>query len=211
LFQPTLPFPLENGNTLWLRPGVPFLIDQPVFNPATLDFENKSGLGDISLDLQYGDTTEKGFLWSLGATTTLPTATEDGLGSERVALGPGFQVGQLTKKSVLGVFVNHQWDIGGSGDRDISLTTLQFFGVYLPGRAWSLASSPIMTYDHEIDAWTIPINIAAGKTVIMNGRPWKFSVELNYFVEQPDAFGPKIMAGINIAPVVVNRLDALFE
>ena len=133
------------------------MIDQPVFNPGTLDFESKSGLGDISLDLQYGDTTEKGFLWSYGATTTLPTATEDGLGSERVAFGPGFQVGQLTKKSVLGVFVNHQWDIGGSGDRDISLTTLQFFGVYLPGRAWSLASSPIMTYDHEVDAWTIPV------------------------------------------------------
>lgn len=72
------------------------------------------------------------------------------------------------------------------GGRDISLTTLQFFVVYLPGRAWRLASSPIMNYDHVTDEWTIPINIAAGKTVIMNGRPWKFSVELNYFVEQPD-------------------------
>ncbi len=67
-----------------------------------------------------------------------------------MTLGPGFQIGQLTKKSVLGVFVNHQWDVAGSGGNDINLTTLQFFGVYLPGRAWSVASSPIMSNNHEI-------------------------------------------------------------
>lgn len=211
LFQPTLPFPLKNGQTLYVRPTVPLIFDQPVFDSIAMEFNSGSGLGDIAFDLQYGDTSESGLLWSLGASTTLPTATKNGLGSDRMTLGPGFQIGQLTKKSVLGVFVNHQWDVAGSGGSDISLTTMQFFGVYLPGRAWSLASSPIMSYSHETDEWTLPINVAAGKTVIIKGRPWKFALELNYYVKQPDAFGPKLMVGINIAPVVVNRLAELFE
>lgn len=210
LFQPTLPFPLKNGHTLYIRPTVPLIFDQPVFDQVAMNFNSGSGLGDIAFDLQYGDTSESGFLWSFGASTTLPTATKNGLGSERMTLGPGFQIGQLTKKSVLGVFVNHQWDVAGSGGSDISLTTLQFFGIYLPGRAWSVASSPIMSYNHETDEWTIPINIAAGKTVIIKGRPWKFALELNYYVKQPDAFGPKLMVGINISPVVVNRLADWF-
>lgn len=44
--QPTLPFPLENGYTLWVRPGVPFIIDQPVFNTDSLRLDDESGLGD---------------------------------------------------------------------------------------------------------------------------------------------------------------------
>jgi hypothetical protein len=32
LFQPTLPFPLDDGRTLFVRPGIPFLIDQPTLD-----------------------------------------------------------------------------------------------------------------------------------------------------------------------------------
>ena len=43
-----------------------------------------------------------------------------------------------------------------------------------------------------------------------SGRPWKPSMELNYDLEQPDAFGPEWMIGFDIAPVVeislVNRV-----
>jgi len=64
------------------------------------------------------------------ATTTLPTATEDELGTDKWTLGPGFQLGQVSKQSVIGGFINHQWDAGGSGDTDIDLTTVQFLGIY---------------------------------------------------------------------------------
>jgi hypothetical protein len=32
--QPTLPFPMDNGYTLWVRPGLPYIIDQPDGYPA---------------------------------------------------------------------------------------------------------------------------------------------------------------------------------
>jgi len=211
LFQPTLPFPFANGNTLWVRPAIPLNINQPVFDTGEQDFDSEFGIGDMTVDLHYGTTLEGGFLWSVGATTTLPTATEDELGTDRWALGPRFMLGQVSKQSVVGGFINHQWDVGGSGDTDINLTTVQFFGIYLPGGGWNMGSVPLISYDHESEEWTIPINLGFGKTVILNGRPWKFGMEINYYVDQPDAFGPEWMIGFNIAPVVQNKLANWFK
>ena len=51
VFQPSFPIPLDNGNLFWFRPAIPLLLDQPVFNPATTDFDSKGpDLGDISFD-----------------------------------------------------------------------------------------------------------------------------------------------------------------
>jgi hypothetical protein len=49
LLQPTLPFPLSNGDIVLFRPAVPLLVEQPI--PAGAAFDSKTGLGDISFDL----------------------------------------------------------------------------------------------------------------------------------------------------------------
>ena len=112
---------------------------------------------------------------------------------------------------MLGAFPNHQWDVGGSGDADISLTTVQFFGTIIPGGGWNYGTSPIMTYDWEAEEATIPINFNVGRTVIWGGSPWKLSFEANYYVEQPDEFGPEWLIGFNISPVVKNGLVDWFK
>lgn len=220
--QPVLPFPFDNGYTLWVRPGLPYVFDQPIYDPGSRRVGSKSGLGDITLDVQYGTTLENGFLWSIGFSSLFPTASS-GLGSEMWALGPGFQLGRITEKSIFGVFANHQWDIAGDGksspelpylrrdDADISLTAIQAFGVVLPGDGWSIGSTPIMTYNHESEEWTVPLHLVAAKTFIISGRPWEFSLDLNYYVERPDAIAPKWMIGFNIAPVVQNILADWFK
>jgi hypothetical protein len=214
--QPTLPFPLKNGKTLWVRPGVPFVIDQPIYDVDSRRLGSRSGLGDITLDVQYGTTLENGFLWSVGFSSIFPTAIKEGLGSEMWALGPGFQLGRVTEKSVLGIFANHQWDIAGDGksypdlpylrrrEAEINLTAIQLFAIFLPGDGWNAGSAPIMTYNHETEEWTVPLHVTAGKTIIINKRPWKFSVDLNYYVERPDSIAPEWMVGFNVAPVVKN-------
>jgi hypothetical protein len=221
--QPTLPFPLENGKTLWVRPGVPFVFDQPIFDTSSRRLGSESGLGDITLDVQYGTTLENGFLWSIGFSSTFPTASEEELGSEQWALGPGFQLGRVTEKSVFGVFANHQWDIAGDGksspelpylrrsEAAINLTAIQLFGVVLPGGGWNYGSQPIITYNHESSEWTVPLHLTAGKTLILGGRPWKFSLDLNYYVERPDAIAPEWMVGFNVAPVVENIFAKWFK
>ena len=47
-------------------------------------------------------------------------------------------------------------------------------------------------------------NVTVGKTANLNGRPWEFAMEINYFVAQADAFGAEWFLGINIALVVEN-------
>ena len=220
LLQPTLPFPLESGRPLWVRPAVPFVVDQPVFDNKQYSmpslaatgadvFNSESGLGDIVIDVQYGDNEKSGFLWSYGASATFPTATNDEIGLGTYTFGPGIQLGQVTQEYVFGGFLNHQWDV--SGDVDTSLSTLQVFAVYLPGGGWSVASAPIITHDYENDVTTLPINFAVGKTLKLNGRPWKFAIEFNYYVDQNKNFGPDWMIGINIAPVVENQIANWFK
>ena len=210
LFQPSFPFPLANGNSLLFRPAITWLIGQPVFNSEQQDFESKAGLADIAFDLAYAITSDTGLLTAYGIISSLPTATND-LGSKRFTIGPEILIGKITQKYVIGAFPNHQWDVGGSGDADISLTTMQVFGTYLPGGGWNVGTAPIMSDDHIRHEWTIPLNFQFGKTIIASGRPWKLSMEVNYFVEQAEALGPEWMIGFNVSPVVKNVLASWFK
>lgn len=209
LFQPVLPFVLGSGDKIIWRPAVPLVIDQPVFEPSKNGFRGESGLGDIVLDLAYAPKLDSGLLFAAGLIASLPTATDDALGTDRWTLGPELLIGKITPSTVIGLFPNHQWDIGGSGDADISLTSIQAFYTYLPGGGWSIGSGPTITYDWEAEQWTVPLQINAGKTIVIGGRPWKLSAELNYYVEKADAFGPQWLLSFNIAPVVKNGLASL--
>jgi hypothetical protein len=210
LFQPSMPFPLDNGGLVFFRPAIPLIFSQPV--PTGLgQFDDESGIGDIVFDLAYAPKRDDGLLIAYGVISSLPTATNDSLGSDRFTLGPEYLIGKLTREYIAGALMNHQWDIAGSGDQDISVSSVQFFGVLLPGGGWNYGTSPIITYDWENEESTIPLNFNFGKTVLWNGRPWKLSMEINYYIEQPDAFGPDWMIGINITPVVENVLVSWFK
>lgn len=210
LFQPGLPFVLDSGDKILWRPAIPFVFDQPTHNPLTGKFEGETGMGDIVFDLAYAPKKFQHLMLAYGLITSLPTATDDALGSDRWTLGPELLMGKVTPEYLFGLFPNHQWDIGGSGDADINLTSIQLFFIYLPGGGWSVGSGPNISYDWENEQWTIPLQINTGKTVVINGRPWKLSAELNYYVEKSDAFGPEWMLSFNIAPVVRNGLAGLF-
>jgi hypothetical protein len=210
LFQPALPFALDSGDKIIWRPAIPIVVDQPVFDPSTGGFEGETGLGDIVFDLAYAPKTDSGLLLAYGLITSLPTATNDALGTDRWTLGPEILIGMVNPKYIVGIFPSHQWDIAGSGDIDINLTSIQAFYTYLPGGGWNVGTAPIITYDWEAEQWTVPLQINAGKTVVLKGRPWKFSMELNYYIEKADSFGPEWMLSLNIAPVVKNGLARLF-
>jgi len=212
LLQPSFPFPVSDNAIVYFRPGIPLLIDQPIFEGPQSGFGEESGLGDIGFDLGYGVTNkDTGVILAGGIISTLPTATKDELGADRYSLGPELLVGLLRENYVLGAFPNHQWNVTGSGDKDFSTTSVQLFGIGLPGGGWNIGTKPIINYDWKGDEWTIPVQIDIGKTVIWSGRPWKLGVELNYYVEQADAFGPEWMIGINIGPVVENVMAGWFK
>ncbi|MBK5097196.1 MAG: hypothetical protein JJE01_05375 [Gemmatimonadetes bacterium] len=210
LFQPVFPFPRSDGSKIMFRPAVPFLVGQPVPASETGQFESKTGLGDIAFDLAYAFPPKSSLITAAGIISSIPTAT-GGLGTKRFTLGPEFLLGVATSKHIALVYPNHQWDIFGSGDADISLTTLQLAYVYLPGGGWNVGSGPILTYDWVVEQWTIPLQVNVGKTVPLGGTAWKLSLEVNYYVEKADAFGPAWMVGFNVTPVLKNYLASFLN
>ena len=81
----------------------------------------------------------------------------------------------------------------------------------LPGGGWNVGTAPIMNYDWSLREWSIPINLTVEWTVKMGKPPVKLELEVNYNVEQYNAFGAKWMLGFNITPVVPNVIDNWFH
>jgi len=127
-------------------------------------------------------------------------------------LGPEIYLGWMNKKAVIGALGNHAWDVVGWRDNRVSASTVSAFAIYLPGGGWNVGTAPIMSYDWVNDQALIPVNLTVGKTIIAkSGRPWKYALEVNYYVERADNFGPELMIGLNITPVTVNKLAGLFN
>jgi hypothetical protein len=217
LFQPVFPFPLaptaSGGKpNVFVRPAIPLLVDQPVPKPAggTLDWDGTTAIGDIGFDLAYGVTEKNGLLWAVGMVGTLPTATDSDVAGKQWRLGPELLFAKMEKWGLYGLFPSHQWDVAGWGegkDKAYSTSQLQAFLKFLPGGGWSVGSLPIMNYDWKAEEWTVPLNLDVSKTVKWGNTPVKLEVELNYYVEQPDPFGPEWMVGFNVTPVVPNFIN----
>lgn len=224
LFQPVFPFKLGDTasggkSVLFLRPAIPFVFNQPVpsVNSGRFDWDDASAMGDIVTDVAYGVTEKSGFLWALGMVSTLPTATDSDVAGKQLRLGPEAVFAYINKKGLIGAFPSHQWDVAGwdeGKDRNYSVTSCQFFLTATPGGGWAVGTQPTLTYDWEAESgnrWTIPLHLTVSKTVILGTRPLKLELELNYYVKQPDLFGPKWMVSFNITPIVSNFLDRMIR
>ena len=214
LFQPVFPFtlePTENGGkaNFFFRPAIPFLVDQPVpkVDDGEFDFDEVTALGDTVFDSVYGVTEKNGLLWALGTLGTLPTATDSDVAGGQFRLGPEVLLAKFTKWGILGIFPGHQWDLAGWNDDYYSTTKTQFFLIALPGDGWSYGTTPTVYYDWKSHDWTIPLHFKIGKTVIHDIMPVKYEIEINYFVEQPDEFGPEWLISLDITPVVPNFIE----
>jgi hypothetical protein len=216
-FQPSIPYPLKNGKLLFFRPLIPLLLDEPVFNPARNDFDSKGvELGDIAFDLAYGGTEdmaydnvegEIGFFSLFGLFGSLPTATDDAVGSQQWRLGPEVALGVIKKWGVAGFLATQSWDVAGSNDEDFSTTTIEYFYAYELGGGWQIAAAPVIEADWEADSantWSVPIGIGIAKTTKFGSTPWDFALEAHYYVEQPDSFGPEFLLVFTITPVITN-------
>jgi hypothetical protein len=155
-------------------------------------------------------TEKSGLLWAGGMVGTLPTATDSKVAGKQLRLGPEILLAKMEKWGLYGIFPSHQWDVAGWGEGEdnwYSTTTIQPIFKYLPGGGWAVGTLPIMTYNWKTDEWTIPLQLDVSKTVKWGNTPVKLELELNYYVEQPDAFGPEWMVGFNITPVVPNFIN----
>lgn len=215
VLQPTLPFPMENGDKIIFRPAISYVQnDFNVNTPTSSQYMDQSGVSDISFDLAYAPKMEGGTIAAFGVFASLPTGSNE-LTADQFAVGPEFMYGKVSADRVVGVFPSHLYGVSGNGadhsDARINKTSTQLFWVELLEGGWTVGSAPTLSYDWNKEQAEIPLNISVSKTTVFNGRPWKFGIEANYYIEKDEKTRPDFMLSFNVSPVVENKLASLFD
>ena len=205
LWQPSLPYKLNETTNLFIRPAIPVIFSQDVPQQGGGFSSEGVDLGDIGFDASLGKNLPGGIVLLGGLAGTIPTATNNSLGLDQWLLGPEAAVAMVRKWGVLGVLVSHQWDIAGEDDYDTSITGGQYFYAFNLSDGWQINSSPTFSYNHEASSgnkWAFPLGIGASKTSILGGRPWKFGLQYWHYIKSPDNFGPDYQLRFSVSPVV---------
>ena len=212
-FQPVLPFPVgEKGRNITFRPAINITFNQPVYHAADETFKDiGTNLNDLTFDLVYAGNSMKeghnGYLWGMGLAGTLPIATDSLSGGNQWRFGPELFGGVLQSWGVFGALVNNQWNVGGSSDEPYNSTNAQYFYGITLGSGWQILSAPVITYNWNADSGeglSVPLGTGIARTIKIGRTPWRFQLEVWYYLEQPDSFGSDWFMSFDFRPVIKN-------
>ncbi len=182
--QPVIPISLTDDWNLIARIVIPTINQPSLFSGVS----SATGLGDINPSFFLSPAKPGSFIWGVGPTFTLPTASDRLLGSGKWSMGPAGVVLKITGPWVFGALMNNQWSVGGWGDKNVNAMLLQPFVNYnLPG-GWYLTSSPVMTANWKADSgqrWTVPLGGGIGKLFKLGKLPLNTQLQAFGNVERP--------------------------
>jgi hypothetical protein len=151
------------------------------------------GLGDINQTFYFSPVAPSPFIWGVGPSINLPTATSNIIGSGKLSVGPAAVGLIMPRPWVFGLLARQLFSIAGpNGRADVNQTLLQPFVTYnLPG-GWYLTSSPVITANWSAPSsqrWTVPIGGGGGKIFAISGQPINASLQAYGNAERPSG-GP---------------------
>jgi hypothetical protein len=195
--QPVIPVELGDWNLI-NRTIVPLIYLPDLTNglpdlPEGIEGGSEFGLGDINYTGWLSPVGAGGITWGLGPSISIPTATDEVLGSEKWSIGPSAVAVAQPGPFVTGGLVRHLWSFAGDDDRaDVNQTLIQPFVNYNLEDGWFLVSAPIITANWEADSedrWVVPIGGGGGRVFRIGQQPINAALQAYYNVERPD-FGP---------------------
>ena len=161
--QPVIPIHITDEWNLITRTIMP-IINQPSLFRGT---SSATGLGDINPTFFFSPAKSGEFIWGVGPTFTLPTATDSLIGSGKFSMGPAAVALIMQGHWVVGALANNQWSVAGWGTNNVNSFLLQPFVNYNLPDHWYLVSAPIMTANWAAakagDVWTVPLGGGVGK------------------------------------------------
>lgn len=206
-FQPVLPVALTGNWNLITRPVVT-LINSTPYPSVEGRIERTTTFGDTILmeNLAPGPAIAGNWLLGIGPTFILPTAASDHTGQGKWQVGPAAILGYLSKKWILGAFVQNWTSFAGDDDRpDTNQMNLQpIAAFFLPG-GWSVGYSGNILANWKAgagDVWTVPVGFGVSKVVKFGRLPVKISLAGQWMAIHPDDFGQKWDIQATISPVI---------
>jgi hypothetical protein len=147
------------------------------------------GLGDIQYQGYLSPAKPGKIIWGLGPVVQFPSATDERLGTEKWAMGPGLVALTMDGPWVVGCLVNNIWSFcGDGGRRDVNLMTIQPIINYNLPKGWYLSSVPVITANWEADSsdrWTVPLGGGIGKVLKIGKQPVNIKFQGFYNVVSP--------------------------
>ena len=149
-----------------------------------------AGMSDLLHASFYTLVHSKSFVWGAGVMLTLPTATDDSLGSGKWAAGPAIRLTHRTEHWNIGMIGGQRWSFAGSDNR-ADVNQLMIRGTIrrqLPND-WFFVSAPLIVANWDLpgEDWLVPIGGGFGRKFTFNEHPWAWSVQGYYNVIKPDS------------------------
>ena len=163
----------------------------------------------MGYDVALGRSYDSGTIIVGGVQGTIPIG-EDDFSADTWSMGPELVLAHLNRERAFAIFPKHLWDFAGNGD-DVSLTTIQPIYLKFLSGGWVVGTSPEIRYDWKDNQLTLPIDLEVRKTIRMGNIPVQLKMNLDYFVERDDDFGPKFLVKFSFTPVIKNFLYTLFK
>jgi len=182
--QPVIPIKLNEDWNLLTRTILP-IINLPSLFPHA---EGAFGMGDINPTLFLSPGKPGAFIWGVGPTFTLPTATDGLLGAGKYSIGPAAVALTMQGHWVIGALANNQWSVAGWGHKDVNSMVLQPFINYNFEHGWYATSSPVMTADwtaRASDQWTVPVGGGVGRLFKIGPLPVNTQLQAFYNADRP--------------------------
>jgi len=182
--QPVVPFDLSSDWNLITRTIMPVIWQDEVVPGAGSQF----GLGDITVSLFASPKKpSNGVIWGIGPILYFPTATDELLGAQKWGAGPSAIALTMRGRWTLGALANHVWSFAGNDDRDdLNNTFVQPFLAYTTPTAWTVSFQSETTYNWETRKWSVPVNVAVAKLVMMGKLPVSLQAGVGRWLESPE-------------------------
>jgi hypothetical protein len=226
LIMPVLSLQLTTNWKTIIRPVIPINSFETVDNVTIstdnadgvtgVDFDRKTGLGDIVLWTAFSNQYKPPFVYGFGPTVMMNTATHDQLGTGKWSAGPMGLAVSVTEKWIVGGVVQHWWSFAGEDrmtvntnlgkvrtDRpDVNLSDVQPIIRYRLSPVTNIGMAPNVRYNWETDQLSLPLG-GGGDTLVMFGAlPVKVGFEAYYYVERDKDFGPVFQFRFLFVPIL---------
>jgi len=183
--KPVVPFKLSNDWNLITRTIIP-VAQVPDLAPGV---NGTSGLGDVQTSSFFSPAKVGKLIWGAGPVISLPTATEDILGTKKLSIGPTAVVLSIQGHWLFGTLVQNLFSVAGPKERpDVNQMLVQPFVNYNMRHGWYLTSSPIITANWEVsnNRWTVPVGGGVGRIVHFGKIPVSTYAQVFRNVERPN-------------------------